>query len=192
MTPNSAYFYFDDHDTSRPQIGQRFIDHVRDIGPPIICTHKGISSIVGSSYELASPSDIGPAAARNPDVNFVVYHSGFEPGMGGVGPYDPEAPIGSVEGVDRLIRSLQDNGVEPNANVYAELGGTWWYIMRDPTVCAHVLGKLLALRRRGPGGVGHRLDLVRHPAGPDPDDADLRDLRASSRRATATPSSRRR
>ncbi len=139
MTPNSAYFYFDDHDPDRPQIGQRFIDHVRDIGPPIICTHKGISSIVGSSYELASPTDIGPAAARNPDVNFVVYHSGFEPGQGGVGPYDPEAP----EGVDRLIKSMQDNGVEPNSNVYAELGGTWWYIMRDPTVCAHVLGKLL-------------------------------------------------
>ena len=143
MTPTDAHFYFDDHDPSRPQIGQRFIEHVREIGPPIICTHKGISSIVGSTPELADPSDIGPAAARNPEVAFVVYHSGFEPGMGGVGPYDPDAPIGSVEGVDRLIRTLQDNGVEPNSNVYAELGGTWWYIMRDPTVCAHVLGKLL-------------------------------------------------
>jgi predicted TIM-barrel fold metal-dependent hydrolase len=140
MTPNSAYFYFDDHDPDRPQIGQRFIDHVREIGPPIICTHKGISSIVGSSYELASPADIGPAAARNPDVNFVVYHSGFEPGEGGTGPYDPDAP---AEGVDRLIKSLQDSGVEPNSNVYAELGGTWWFIMREPTVAAHVLGKLL-------------------------------------------------
>ena len=27
-----------------------------------------------------------PAAARNPDIAFVVYHSGFEPGGGGVGP----------------------------------------------------------------------------------------------------------
>jgi uncharacterized protein len=38
---------------------------------------------------------------------------------------------------------MQDSGVEPNANVYAELGGTWWFVMRDPTVAAHVLGKLL-------------------------------------------------
>jgi uncharacterized protein len=141
MTPADAHFYFDDHDPDRPQIGQRFIDHVRDIGPPIICTHKGISSIVGSTPELASPVDIGPAAARNPDVSFVVYHSGFEPGGGGVGAYDPDDPV--PQGVDRLIRSLDDAGVEPNSNVYAELGGTWWFVMRDPTVAAHTLGKLL-------------------------------------------------
>jgi hypothetical protein len=141
MTPADAHFYFDDHDPDRPQIGQRFIDHVRDIGPPIICTHKGISSIVGSTPELASPVDIGPAAARNPDVSFVVYHSGFEPGGGGVGAYDPDDP--APQGVDRLIRSLDDAGVEPNSNVYAELGGTWWFVMRDPTVAAHTLGKLL-------------------------------------------------
>jgi uncharacterized protein len=141
MTPTDAHFYFDDHDPSRPQIGQRFIDHVREIGPPIICTHKGISSIVGSTPELADPSDIGPAAARNPDVSFVVYHSGFEPGGGGIGPYDPADP--APQGVDRLIRSLEAAGVAPNANVYAELGGTWWFVMRDPTVAAHVLGKLL-------------------------------------------------
>jgi predicted TIM-barrel fold metal-dependent hydrolase len=141
MVPTDAHFYFDDHDPSRPQIGQTFIDHVRELGPPIICTHKGISSIVGSTPELADPSDIGPAAARNPDISFVVYHSGFEPGMGGVGPYDPADP--APKGVDRLIRSLQDAEVEPDANVYAELGGTWWFVMRDPTQAAHVLGKLL-------------------------------------------------
>src|ERR687898_33181 len=141
MTPADAHFYFDDHDPDRPQIGQRFIEHVRDIGPPIICTHKGISSIVGSTPELASPVDIGPAAARNPDVAFVVYHSGFEPGGGGVAAYDPSDP--PPQGVDRLIRSLDDAGVEPNSNVYAELGGTWWFVMRDPTVAAHTLGKLL-------------------------------------------------
>ena len=141
MNPVEAHFFFDDHDPDRPQIGQRFIDHVREIGPPIICTHKGLSSIVGSTPELAYPDDIGPAAARNPDVAFVVYHSGFEPGGTGVGPYDPDDP--DPAGVDRLIRSLEEAGVEPNSNVYAELGGTWWFVMREPTQAAHVLGKLL-------------------------------------------------
>ena len=141
MTPTDQHFYFDDHDKSRPQIGQKFIDHVRDIGPKIICTHKGISSIVGSTPELASPSDIGPAAARNEDIRFVVYHSGFEPGGGGTGPYDPKNA--RPQGVDRLIRSMQQAGVKANKNVYAELGGTWWFLMRDPTAAAHVLGKLL-------------------------------------------------
>ena len=141
MVPTDQHFYFDDHDPARPQIGQRFIDHVREVGPPIICTHKGISSIVGSTPELSDPSDIGPAAARNPDISFVVYHSGFEPGGGGVGPYDPADP--DPQGVDRLIRSLQDAGVGPDENVYAELGGTWWFLMGRPEEAAHVLGKLL-------------------------------------------------
>jgi hypothetical protein len=34
-------------------------------------------------------------------------------------------------------------GIGPNENVYAELGSTWWYLMRYPTQAAHVLGKLL-------------------------------------------------
>ena len=31
----------------------------------------------------------------------------------------------------------------PNENVHAELGSTWWTIMRDPTQASHLLGKLL-------------------------------------------------
>ena len=109
MTPTDAHFYFDDHDPTRPQIGQRFIDHVREIGPPIICTHKGISSIVGSTPELADPSDIGPAAARNPDVSLRRLPLRLRARTtGGTGPYDPADP--NPQGVDRLIRSLQDAG----------------------------------------------------------------------------------
>ena len=41
------------------------------------------------------------------------------------------------------MKSLLDNGVQPNSNVYAELGSTWRGVMSDPTQAAHVLGKLL-------------------------------------------------
>ena len=51
--------------------------------------------------------------------------------------------IASLGGVDVLIKSVQDNGVQPNTNVYAELGSTWRNIMSDPTQAAHLLGKLL-------------------------------------------------
>ncbi len=139
MLPLEGAFYFDDHDPDRPQIGQAFIDHVREIGPPIICTHKGLKDIVLSDETLSSPIDIGPAAARNPDISFVVYHSGFEVGHA-EGPYTEEE---ADQGTNRLIKSLLDAGVEPNSNVYAELGGTWWLVMRDPDKAAHVLGKLL-------------------------------------------------
>ena len=36
-----------------------------------------------------------------------------------------------------------ENGVKPNSNVYAELGSTWRFLMRDPDGAAHALGKLI-------------------------------------------------
>ena len=38
---------------------------------------------------------------------------------------------------------MLDNGIEPNNNVYAELGSTWRNLMSSPTPAAHVLGKLV-------------------------------------------------
>ena len=34
--------------------------------------------------------------------------------------------------------------MQPNGNVWAELGTTWRELMRDPDQAAHTLGKLLA------------------------------------------------
>jgi predicted TIM-barrel fold metal-dependent hydrolase len=44
-------------------------------------------------------------------------------------------------GVDRLVRSVLDAGTP--RNVYAELGTTWFLMLRRPVEAAHVLGKLL-------------------------------------------------
>jgi predicted TIM-barrel fold metal-dependent hydrolase len=71
-------------------------------------------------------------------VNFLVYHSGFISGQP-EGPYDPDRG----EGVDELIRSVEENQVPRNSNVYAELGSTWRYAMRDPDSAAHIIGKLV-------------------------------------------------
>jgi hypothetical protein len=133
-SPFDAGFYLDDHDRDAPQVGEDYIRTVAEIGPPIICVHKGF----GSGSEYSSPVDIGPAAANHPDVSFVVYHSGFEAG-GAEGPYEAADP----QGVDRLIASAEGAGVGPGANVYAELGSTWRTVMGDPDTAAHVLGKLL-------------------------------------------------
>ena len=45
--------------------------------------------------------------------------------------------------VDRLVRSLTGAAVGPGGNVYAELGTTWFLMLRRPDEAAHVLGKLL-------------------------------------------------
>ena len=135
------------------------------------------------------PSDIGPAAKRNPDVNFVVYHSGFEPSGGGVGPYDPNDPRRRASTASSA--RCEEAGIEPNSNVYAELGGTWWFLMRDPHAGRARARQAAEVRRRGARALGHRLDLVRHAAGPDPGDAHVPDRRASCRKRTATRRSRR-
>jgi predicted TIM-barrel fold metal-dependent hydrolase len=132
--PSRNGWYLDDHDPDGVQCGQAFLDVVREVGPKVVCVHKGL----GNNSPWSSPVDIGPAARANPDIQFVVYHSGFE---GNEGPYDPQARNG---GIDRLLASADAAGIEPGGNVYAELGTTWWNAMRDPTQAAHVLGKLLA------------------------------------------------
>src|SRR4029079_17796903 len=74
-----------------------------------------------------------------PDVAFLVYHSGFVTGV----PEQPYDHLNRRDGIDTLIRSMMDNDVRPNSNVYAELGSTWRFLMRDPTQAAHALGKLI-------------------------------------------------
>jgi uncharacterized protein len=72
-------------------------------------------------------------------MDFVVYHSAFERATY-EGPFDPGD---AATGVNSLVKALQDYGVPPNSNVWAELGTAWREVMSDPTQAAHMLGKLL-------------------------------------------------
>jgi len=128
-------WYLDDEETGFP-----FLEQVRDLGPRVVCAHKGIAGPVASlAPASASPRDVGPAAAAFPDVTFVVYHSGYEPDVSEEGAH-ADAPD---RGVSRLVTSLAGAGLEPGANVYAELGSTWFLMLRRPREAAHVIGKLL-------------------------------------------------
>jgi predicted TIM-barrel fold metal-dependent hydrolase len=135
--PDGGWFLDDD------EVGFAFLERVRALGPRVIAAHKGISGpIHEASVNAGSPRDIGPASAAFPDIAFVVYHSGYEPDPDHEeGPY---AAKGEPLGTDRLVRSLDDAGVGPGRNVYAELGTTWFLMLRRPCEAAHVLGKLLA------------------------------------------------
>jgi predicted TIM-barrel fold metal-dependent hydrolase len=117
--------------------GIAMIDKARKLGIKVVCVHKGIP-FGRQSYEHSLCDDVGVVAARYPDVKFLIYHSGFVPGQA-EGPYDPNRN----EGVDSLVSSLAKNNVKPGSNVYAELGSTWRFLMRDPTSAAHALGKLI-------------------------------------------------
>src|SRR5919106_3825989 len=133
--PSDIHWWLDDHDPDLAQVGDRFLEHLVTIGTPILFVHKGLSN----QTRYGSPVDVGPAAATHRDVSFVVYHSGFEVAER-EGPYtDATAEIG----VNRLIDSVRKAGIGPGENVYAELGSTWWHLLRRPDEAAHVIGKLL-------------------------------------------------
>jgi uncharacterized protein len=122
-------FFLDDE-----RYGQPFIERARKLGVRNICVHKGLA--FGSrGYRYAACSDVGRAAKAYPDMNFLIYHSGFDTAVK-EGPYNP----GAQAGVDVLIREVLAHGV---SNVYAELGSTWRFVMREPDQAAHLLGKLL-------------------------------------------------
>jgi predicted TIM-barrel fold metal-dependent hydrolase len=118
--------------------GTRFIEKARALGVKVICVHKGLP-FGKESYEHSQCSDIGVVAKRFPDVSFLIYHSGFVTGV----PERAFAGRGAGDGIDTLIRSLIENEVKLNSNVYAELGSTWRFLMRDPDGAAHALGKLV-------------------------------------------------
>jgi predicted TIM-barrel fold metal-dependent hydrolase len=123
-----GYFLSDD-------IGIRFIERARQLGVKTIAIHKGLP-FGQQSYEHSQCSDIGVVAKRFPDVSFLIYHSGFVSKVA-------EKAYSGGDGIDTLVTSLMKNDVKPGSNVYAELGSTWRFLMRDPEQAAHGLGKLI-------------------------------------------------
>lgn len=123
--------------------GRAFLEKVRASGLKTISCHKGLPlpfPLMGEgNLEYRFAHDVGPAAKEYPDINFIIFHSGFDPGLP-EGPFVPGAP---TSGTDSLVQSVVDCGLGNGSNVFAELGSTWWQIMREPDQAAHVIGKLL-------------------------------------------------
>ena len=120
--------------------GHRFLDEAERLGVKLVCAHKGIAF----HAPAGSPEDVGPAARAHPNVQFVIYHSGYElPDAAG----EREGPFHEADadvGVNRLLATLREHDLGPGDNVSAELGTTWFCLLRQPEAAAHVLGKLLA------------------------------------------------
>jgi predicted TIM-barrel fold metal-dependent hydrolase len=119
-----------------------------ELGIPLFCVHKGLP--IGIFFDVDGgnhPRDVGIAAKDYPNAKFIIYHAGFSTGFSNTnaappeGPYDPNEP--KPVGANALIRSLLDNGIGPNKNVYAEVGSALNQVLKDPTVAAHFFGKLM-------------------------------------------------
>ena len=115
--PDGKGFYLTD------DVGLRFIEKARSLGVKNICIHKGIP-FGDESYEHSLCTDIGPVAKQFPDVNFLIYHSGWVPGQA-EGPYDPDRN----EGIDSLIASVENAGLGKGSNVCSPVfhdGHLYW------------------------------------------------------------------
>lgn len=129
--PERKGFFMDD------EPGLRMIEEARRLKVPNIAIHKGLP-FGPDSYQHSTCHEIGRVAKRYPDVNFLIYHSGFVTSTP-EGPYDDKRS----DGIDALVSSVRRAELQPKHNVYAELGSTWRFLMRDPDSAAHALGKLL-------------------------------------------------
>jgi uncharacterized protein len=117
--------------------GLAMIERARALGVKNICVHKGLP-FGPISLEHSRCDDVGIVAKMYPDMNFLIYHSGYDNSVTEQAFAEGQGRMG----IDSLIQSLLDNEVSPNSNVYAELGSTWRLLMRDPDNAAHSLGKL--------------------------------------------------
>jgi predicted TIM-barrel fold metal-dependent hydrolase len=135
-----APFFMDD------MTGRGFIEKAIELGVKTFAIHKGLP-IAGFSVEHNMPRDIGVIAKDYPDVNFIVYHSSICAGQMGSGftcmPMEGPYVEGSMEGTDALITSLIENGIAPNSNVFAELGGAFSQVMVNPSMAGPWLAKLV-------------------------------------------------
>jgi uncharacterized protein len=122
-----------------PFVGLPAVEHARSLGVKVVAAHKGLP-IQGFDQRFNGPDDIVAVAKQYPDMDFVVYHSAFERETT-EGPYDASR---ASRGSNSLVKAMDDHGMPPNSNVWAELGTTWRETMANPTEAAHVVGKLLS------------------------------------------------
>lgn len=122
---------------------QFFIEESRKRGVRLISTHKGYSYQSRTLGHLANPKDVEKAALRNPDFNFVVYHSAIKHGSNEANwkesnQYDPETGDFLWHSV---LMDIKKRNPKMN-NVYCEIGSFFNTLsVIDPVMAAHGLGK---------------------------------------------------
>jgi predicted TIM-barrel fold metal-dependent hydrolase len=129
------------------QVAYPFWERTRRLGIRNLCVHKGLP--LGAFNERAcTPNDLEKAARDWPDLNFIVYHSGYR-GTGflalGTGERvrDPQTnDPQEIPWISDIFRILRRN---PRLrNIYFELGSTFGQLSAsNPVRCLHMLGQMI-------------------------------------------------
>lgn len=122
---------------------QWFIEESKKRGIKLISTHKGYSYQSRTLGHLANPKDVEKAALRNPDCNFVVYHSALKHGVNEPEFKDPkyyDATTGDFEWHKTLMDIKLRN--PKMSNVYCEIGSFFGpLVIANPVMAMHGMGK---------------------------------------------------
>ncbi len=123
--PTGGYYggwYLDD-----PKVAFPVYDKARKLGVKTFCIHKGLA-VIWFDEKYCRMHDLEPAVLANPDLTFIIYHSGY--------PW--------VDDLVNVTRWKRNPGLNVANNLYAELGSTFALtITGAPVEAAHVLGKLV-------------------------------------------------
>jgi predicted TIM-barrel fold metal-dependent hydrolase len=121
-------WFVDDEKVSYPML-----EKARALGVRRFCVHKGLP--LGPVEDYNHPRDLIRAAKDFPDIDFLVYHSGF---LGVVA-------TNQSSDVPWTTEFCQMKQKEPGlTNIYMELGSTFGQLLTtNPTACAHLLGQII-------------------------------------------------
>jgi hypothetical protein len=122
---------------------QWFIEESQKRGIKTISVHKGFSYQSRTLGHLANPKDMEKAALRNPDLNFIVYHSALqhgpnEPDWKAANNWDPTTGDFAWHSVLMDIKKRNPK----MKNLYCEVGSFFNVLaIADPVMCMHGMGK---------------------------------------------------
>jgi predicted TIM-barrel fold metal-dependent hydrolase len=119
------------------KIAYPMLEKARALGVPRVCVHKGLP--LGPVEDYNHPKDLIKAAKDFPDIQFLVYHSGFRSAAGLAINFERTGEIPWTSEFCRMKKA------EPKIdNIYMELGGTFAQLVTThPGICAYLLGEVL-------------------------------------------------
>lgn len=137
LGPNKEGWWLDDEKLAYPAL-----EYSRKMKIKNICLHKGLP-LFGFNVEHCSPKDVVRASRDFPDLNFLLYHSGFKSLEDALpAARDGFEKTSYVPWVSDLCEWRRKN---PHmTNVYMELGSTFgMMVITHPLLCSHVLGMIV-------------------------------------------------